>query len=80
MSDSRRFIADVLSYGWSLPASIAAGAGMGWLLDRFLGTFPIATIAVGFLGLGAGIRQLYVESEKLAAEKDDEDDGRKGPR
>jgi F0F1-type ATP synthase assembly protein I len=62
-----RFLADVLSYGWVLPASIAAGAGLGWLIDRALGTFPVATIAVGLLGFAGGILQIYREMEALSA-------------
>ena len=61
-----RFLADVLSFGWVLPASIAAGAGVGWLLDRLLGLFPILTFAFGFLGFFAGVWQLWREMEALS--------------
>ncbi len=56
-----RVLADVLSFGWVLPASIAAGAGLGWLLDRLFGFFPILTFVVGFLGFFAGVWQLWRE-------------------
>jgi F0F1-type ATP synthase assembly protein I len=62
----RRYFADVLTFGWVLPASIAAGAGLGWVLDKFLGLFPVLTAAVGFLGLVAGLRQIYRESGALS--------------
>jgi ATP synthase protein I len=62
-----RFLADVLTYGWVLPAAIAAGAGLGWLVDRVLGTLPVATIVFGLLGFAAGVLQIYREMEALSA-------------
>lgn len=72
-----RFLADVLTYGLVLPAAIAAGAGLGWLVDRALGTLPVATIVFGLLGFAAGIRQIYREMEALSAR--DRDGGGKPP-
>jgi F0F1-type ATP synthase assembly protein I len=63
---STRFLGDVLSWGWVLPASIAAGAGLGWLLDRGLGISPVLTIAGGLLGFAAGVLQLWRESNALS--------------
>jgi F0F1-type ATP synthase assembly protein I len=71
-----RFFADVLSFGWVLPASIAAGAGAGWLLDRLLGTWPVLTAVLGVLGLAAGLRQLLREAEALS---EPDPPGGKGP-
>jgi F0F1-type ATP synthase assembly protein I len=67
-----RFAGDVLSFGWVLPASLAAGAGLGWLADKLFGTFPVLTIALALLGAAGGFRQVYRESTRLA------DDVRKG--
>jgi F0F1-type ATP synthase assembly protein I len=63
---SRRFFADVLTFGWVLPAAIAAGAGLGWIFDRVFGLFPVLTAAFGIVGLVAGLRQIYRESEVLS--------------
>jgi len=71
--DSRRFLGDVLTFGWVLPAAIAAGAGLGYLADRMLGVFPVLTASLGVLGFVAGLRQIYRESATLAR-------GGKGPR
>lgn len=60
-----RFFASVLSFGWVLPASIAAGAGIGWLLDRFFHTFPVLTALLGGAGFAAGVRQLAREAARL---------------
>ena len=48
----RRYFADVLSFGW--------------VLDKLFGLFPVLTAAVGFLGLVAGLRQIYRESGVLS--------------
>jgi ATP synthase protein I len=63
-----RFFADVLSFGWVLPASIAAGAGLGWLADHFLGTFPVLTAVLGLLGLAAGLRAVLKEAAVLSGD------------
>lgn len=61
-----RFLADVLSYGWVLPAAIGAGAGLGWLADRLLGIFPVVTVVGGLLGFAAGVFELYREMVALS--------------
>ena len=63
---SKRYFADVLTFGWVLPAAIAAGAGLGWILDKVFGLFPVLTAALGVLGLVAGLRQVYRESGILS--------------
>lgn len=63
---SRRYFADVLTFGWVLPAAIAAGAGLGWVLDKVFGLYPILTAVLGVLGFVAGLRQIYRESEVLS--------------
>lgn len=71
-SNPGRFFADVLTFGWVLPAAIAAGAGLGYLGDRLFGIFPVLTIAFGLVGVAAGLRQIYRESGTIAGD-------RKGP-
>jgi len=70
-----RFLGDVLTFGWVLPASIAAGAGLGWIADRAFGTFPVLTAVFGVLGLLGGLRQLYRESSELSGNRGDRDGG-----
>ncbi len=60
-----RLLGDVLSFGWVLPACLAAGGGLGWLVDRWLGSFPAATAVLGLLGFAGGIRQLLREADRL---------------
>ncbi len=64
-----RLLADVLSFGWVLPAAIAAGAGLGWLLDKAFRTFPVLTVAFALLGAIAGFRQIYREMVRISDDK-----------
>ncbi len=42
-----------------LPSSMGVGWLLGWLVDRMLGTFPIAAIVMTLFGAGAGFYQIY---------------------
>ena len=42
-----------------LISGIAVGVGLGWLLDRWLGTSPFLLILFFFLGSAAGILNVY---------------------
>jgi ATP synthase protein I len=42
------------SLGFILPAGALVGSAGGWFLDRWLGTTPLLTVALGFLGAAAG--------------------------
>lgn len=64
-----RLLGDVLSFGWVLPACLAAGGGLGWLLDRWLGSFPAGTAILGLLGFAGGLRQLLREAEALEGKR-----------
>ncbi len=72
----RRLLADVLSFGWVLPASLAAGAGLGFVIDKVFGIFPVLTAVLALLGLVAGLRQIYRESEALSGKGKGPPDGR----
>jgi ATP synthase protein I len=40
-------------------AGVAVGGGIGWLLDRWLGTSPLLMIVFFFLGAGAGMLNIW---------------------
>ena len=48
-----------LSSGLEFSLSVLIGMGIGYILDRWLKTFPIMTILWLVLGFVAGIRSLY---------------------
>lgn len=77
-NEQGRYLSGVLTMGWVLPAAMAAGAGLGWILDRVLGIFPVLTIAFGVIGVVAGLRQVYRESKVIAAGDGKGDPGKGG--
>lgn len=48
-----------LRIGTELVVAIVVGTGIGWALDRWLGTRPWATIVFFFLGVGAGMVNVW---------------------
>jgi ATP synthase protein I len=45
--------------GTELVVSVALGAGVGWLIDRGLGTKPWGVVAGFFLGVAVGIWNVF---------------------
>jgi len=39
--------------------AVIVGTGLGWAIDRWLGTRPWGTIVLFFLGVGAGMLSVY---------------------
>ncbi len=48
-----------LRIGTELVVAIVVGTGIGWALDRWLGTRPWATVVFFFLGVGAGMVNVW---------------------
>jgi F0F1-type ATP synthase assembly protein I len=53
-----RQLADVLDLPFVLVGTIIIGAGLGYFLDRWLGTSPALTLVFGGLGFAGGILQV----------------------
>jgi len=51
---------------FSLFAAVIAGLGLGWLLDRWLGTRPWLLVAGLVLGAAAGFYEFIRTSSKLS--------------
>ncbi len=56
----------VLRIGIEMVAAVAVGAGMGWLLDSWLGTRPWLMVVFFFLGSAAGILNVYRATGRIA--------------
>ena len=56
--DIRR-LAELSSIAMILPASIAVGLFMGYLLDRWLGTAPWLLLSLTVLGIVSGLLSLF---------------------
>lgn len=48
-----------LRIGVEFVVAVVAATGLGWALDRWLGTRPWGTIVLFFLGVGAGMMSVY---------------------
>ena len=60
-----RKIGIAMSASWIVAASILVSAGVGYLLDRLLRTWPWLFIIMLILGIGAGIYNLIKSMLKL---------------
>ena len=58
--------------GLMFPSSIAVGAAMGWLLERWLGIEPWGIIGGFFFGVAAGALNFYRDYKKLTSKKKNE--------
>ena len=65
------------SLGFILPAGAIVGSAGGWLLDRWLGTTPILTVVLGFLGAAAGFIEILqiLRREEKDADRDHSNSG-----
>lgn len=54
-------------FATELIVAIAVGGGMGWLLDRWLGTKPIFLVVMFVLGAAAGIRNVMRAAAEINA-------------
>ena len=64
-----------------LAAGLVVGGGIGYFLDRWLGTGPWLMIVFFFFGAAAGIRNVMRAAEQLSRqqEQDDETGSGQGP-
>ena len=61
-----------LRIGTELVAGVAVGLGIGWALDRWLGTGPWLMVVFFFLGSAAGILNVWRTMERMARETDED--------
>jgi ATP synthase protein I len=52
-------LANGLRIGLELVVAVGVGTGIGWALDRTFGSAPIATVVFFFLGVGAGMVNVW---------------------
>jgi ATP synthase protein I len=72
--------------GVELVVALVVGAGIGWLLDRWLGTGPFLFLLFFFLGAAAGILNVFRAAKEMQRQQaslppapaaiEDEDDER----
>lgn len=66
--------------GLHMVSGPVVGGGLGWLVDEWLGSWPVASAVGLLLGLAAGFRNVWIDARYLArtnAERDAEEKARK---
>jgi ATP synthase protein I len=58
-AESRSALAVGFRIGLELVVAVALGVGIGWAFDSWLGTRPLGMIVFFFLGVGAGMTNVY---------------------
>lgn len=56
---SGKFMGTAFRIGVELVAALVVSVGVGWLLDRWLGTRPWLMVAFFFIGSAAGMMNVY---------------------
>jgi ATP synthase protein I len=56
---SGKFVGTAFRIGVELVAALVVSVGLGWLLDRWLGTRPWLMVAFFFIGSAAGMLNVY---------------------
>ncbi len=69
-------VADVGTMGIQLVVSTFIGLGMGWYLDKWLGTEPWLLIIFLLLGIVSGFRNMF-QQLKIMQRRDEEEERRK---
>ena len=62
--------------GLHMVSGIVVGTLIGYFLDRWLGTFPWLTGVFMFFGIVAGFKNVYVDTKRLIASQEEEDQTR----
>jgi F0F1-type ATP synthase assembly protein I len=58
-------IGDLLGMGASIAGLVVAGGGLGWLVDRGFGFFPVGTLVGLALGIIAACLYMYGQFKKF---------------
>ncbi len=65
--------------GLELVVAVFVGVAIGWAIDRWLGTRPWGLLVFLFLGIGAGMTNIYRVVKGLGMTVGYKGDGRSGP-
>jgi len=69
--DKRKLVVQIAHYstvGLEMGLAVAVGAGLGYYLDKRLGTHPWLMIVCLFFGIAAGFRSLYRALKRMQRE------------
>jgi ATP synthase protein I len=62
---------EALAYAFEFAATVLVFSGIGWLLDRWLGTAPVLIVVLSLFGfVGVCLRTVYRYKEKVELEEE----------
>ena len=62
---------EALAYAFEFAVTPLLFAGLGWLIDQWLGTSPVVTVVLAVFGfLGVSLRTVYRYKEKVEREEE----------
>jgi F0F1-type ATP synthase assembly protein I len=62
---------EALAYAFEFTATVVVFSGLGWLIDRWLGTAPVLLVVLSTVGfVGVCIRTVYRYKEKVELEEE----------
>jgi len=64
-SSNAASLGNALKIGTELVASVAVGSTIGYLLDSWFDTKPLLTICFFFIGVAAGIMNVFKSAKKM---------------
>jgi ATP synthase protein I len=64
--EDKKNLAAYSSVGIMFPVSIAIGAAVGYLLDKWLNTAPYLLVIFSLYGVGAGFWNLYKVTKRMS--------------
>ena len=65
MSDTKFGMGFASGIGFTLAAFIFGGLAGGYFVDKYLGTKPVFTLGLFFLGIVIGFYYIYTESKRI---------------
>ena len=65
-------ITQASTIGLHLVSGIAVGGTMGYFIDRWLESAPWGILIMGFLGIIAGFRNVYIDTKRLVESQKNE--------
>lgn len=65
-TEAMRQVLPYTHLGWQLFSTVFFFIGVGWLLDKFLGTSPYAIIVLSIIGICVGLYSVLKSAQQIS--------------